>query len=407
MGYSLLNRQFSIWKGGIAVPAKFKTIGKWIKKSIKLFIFVAILAAGIYWLKFAPVAVEVYQVGRGPIVGEVMGTGTLDAKIKAVISSKIAGRIEQVLVDQGDKVAAGQLLVRLDDEQLRQQVKIAQAGIETARSGVARAESDLEFAAAVLSMAQKNHDRHKILLPQNATSQAEFEKAVEGLAVAKAEVKRAQAEIAESRKKVVEADRTLAFRKSQLQDSRILAPFDGIILARERDPGNVVVPGSEILSLISTEVLWIRAWVGETERAKIERGQSARVVFRSRPNRSYSGRVARLAVEVDEETREFIVDVHAGELPANWAIGQRAEVYIKTAKKDQALIIPARFIKWQTDRAGVFGTRKGTAVWHPVKLGLHSGGLVEIVGGLQEGDSIVNPINAKDKLADRIRISVQ
>ena len=384
----------------------YKTTGKWIKKGAKVLILLAILAVAIYWVKFSPVAVETYQVTRGPIVGVVMGTGTLDAKIKAVISSKISGRIEEVIVDQGDKVVAGQLLVKLDDEQLVQQVKIARASVETARSGVGRAKSDLEFATAVLAMAQKNHDRHKILLPQNATSQAEFEKAVEGLAVAKAEVKRAQAEITESRKKVAEADMTLAFRRSQLEDSQIHAPFDGIILARERDPGNVVVPGSEVLSLISTDILWIRAWVGETERARIKLGQSARVVFRSEPKRAYPGQVARLAVEVDEETREFIVDVYADELPASWAIGQRAEVYIEIAKKNNALIIPAKFIKWQGDQSGAFTNNQGVAAWHPVELGLHRDGLAEIIKGLEEGERIVNPINAKDKLADHLRISV-
>ena len=385
----------------------YKATGKWIKKGFKVLILLAILAVAIYWIKFSPVAVETYQVRRGPIVGEVMGTGTLDAKIKAIISSKISGRIEEVRVDQGDKVVAGQLLVRLDDEQLMQQVKIAQASVDTAQSGVGRAKSDLEFAIAVLAMAKKNYERHKILLPQNATSQAEFEKAVESLAVAKAEVKRAQAEITESLKKVVEADMTLAFRKSQLEDSQILAPFDGIILSRERDPGNVVVPGSEVLSLISTDILWIRAWVGETERARIKLGQSARVVFRSEPKRAYPGQVARLAVEVDEETREFIVDVYADELPANWAIGQRAEVYIETAKKNNALIIPAKFIKWQRGQSGAFTDNRGVAEWHPLELGLHCNGLAEIVRGLEEGDHIVNPIHEKDKLTDHMRISVQ
>ena len=291
--------------------------------------------------------------------------------------------------------------------QLEQQVKIALASVETARSAVDSAKSDLEFAVAVLTMAKKNYERHKILLPQNATSQAEFEKAVEGLAVAKAEVKRAQARITESRKKVLEAERTLAFRNSQLEDSRILAPFDGIILSRERDPGNVVVPGSEILSLISTRILWIRAWVGETERAKIKLGQPARVIFRSEPQRFYSGRVARLAVEVDEETREFIVDVHVDQLPVNWSIGQRAEVYIETAKKNNALVIPAKFIKWQANQAGVFTNNNGRAVWRPVQLGLHHGGRVEIVRGLEQGEAIFIPANAKDKLVDHMRISVQ
>ena len=141
--------------------------------------------------------------------------------------------------------------------------------------------------------------------------------------------------------------------------------------------------------------------------AKIKVGQPARIIFRSEPEHSYPGQVARLGVEVDKETREFVVDVHVAELPAHWAIGQRTEVYIETATKNNALIIPAKFIKWQGNQSGAFTNNEGAAAWHPVELGLHWRGLVEIVKGLEEGDRIVNSIKAKDRLADHMRISVQ
>jgi HlyD family secretion protein len=93
-----------------------------------------------------------------------------------------------------------------------------------------------------------------------------------------------------------------------------------------------------VLSLISTEVLWVSAWVDETEMSRIAVGQPARVAFRSEDAKSFRGEVARLGRETDRETREFTVDIRVLELPTNWAVGQRAEVYIETARRDKAKI---------------------------------------------------------------------
>jgi len=168
-----------------------------------------------------------------------------------------------------------------------------------------------------------------------------------------------------------------------------------------------VIPGSAILSLISTKVLWVRAWVDETELAKIKVGQPAGIIFRSEPEHTYPGKVARIAIEVDRETRAFIVDVNVNELPAKWAIGQRAEVYIETEKKDNVLIVSEKYIKWRNNVSGVFVDNGGVASWHHIKIGLHGDSFIEIIEGLQEGDSVLTPISLKNKLTDQTRISVQ
>jgi RND family efflux transporter MFP subunit len=385
----------------------WKLIRGWLNKGAKLFLIIAILAAAIYWFKFVPVLVEKHQVKRGKIIDEVMGTGALDAKIKMIISSKISGRIEDVLVDQGDKVSADQLVVTLDDDQLKLQVKVALANLETVESGVNKVKRDLKFAEVVLSNAVKTYNRYKKLIMPKAISQEKFDKATEELGMARARYSRAEAAVIEAKNKVIEATKVLELRKAQLDDSQIRAPFDGIIINRERDPGNIVIPGSAILSLISTKVLWVRAWVDETELAKIKVGQPAGIIFRSEPEHTYPGKVARIAIEVDRETREFIVDVNVNELPVNWAIGQRAEVYIETEKKDNVLIVSEKYIKWRNNVSGVFVDNGGVTSWHHIKIGLHGDSFIEIIEGLQEGDSVLTPISLKNKLTDQTRISVQ
>jgi len=372
-----------------------------------IFLFIALFVAAIYWFKFSATPVDEYKVSSGGVTDEVMGTGTLDAKIKMVISSNISGRIETVLSDQGNRVRADQLLVTLDDDQLQLQVKVALANLGTAKAGVNKVREDLKSSNVALSNTAKTYKRYKKLIPKKAISQEVFDKAAEELGIARTKQSGAEAAVIEAQHKVVEAEKVLELRKAQLSDSKILAPFDGLIINRARDPGNIVVPGSAILSLVSTEVLWVKAWIDETELGKIKVGQSAKIVFRSESERTYSGEVARMAVEVDSETREFVVDVRVDKLPVNWAIGQRAEVYIEAIKKEQALVVPEIYIKWRNNVSGVFVNNAGYATWQPIKIGISGDGLVEIADGVKKGAGVLTPISSTVKLADQTRISVQ
>ena len=103
--------------------------------------------------------VREHRIEVGEIVAEVMGTGTLEARVKSTVSPKIAGRIEKLLADQGDQVKAGQLLFTLDDAELKQQVEIAQANIASAQAALDRLQADQAQTAAVLEQARQNNER--------------------------------------------------------------------------------------------------------------------------------------------------------------------------------------------------------------------------------------------------------
>ncbi len=193
--------------------------------------------------------------------------------------------------------------------------------------------------------------------------------------------------------------------KALLADTEIVAPFDGLIVQRQRDPGDIAVPGSAILTLILTKELWVTAWVDETEMCRVAVGQPARVVFRSEPDHAYRGEVARLGREADRETREFTVDVRVLELPKNWAVGQRAEVYIETARKTGVIVLPAEYILWRDGKPGVFIRQAGHAVWRGLTLGLRGRESVEVAAGLEPGDQVVVPADGKTTAIEGRRIS--
>lgn len=368
---------------------------------LRLPLLLAATAGVVLFVRTRPAPVEVHKIQRGSLVAEVMGTGTLEARVRATISSKIAGRIGEVLVDQGDHIEAGQLLARLDDDDWAQQVRVAEATIEATKASLGRFKAEQQQAQSTLVPAESEYRRMNELVGQNAVTQSEFEKAREAFDVAQASVARADAALLEAEQQVTLANESLEYQKTQLADTRILAPFDGLVIKRYRDPGAIAVPGSPILDIISLDELWISAWVDETEMGHLEPDLPARVVFRSQPEEDFSGRVARLGRQSDRETREFVVDVRVVELPDNWSIGQRAEVYIEWARMEMTTIVPERFITRRNGQTGVYVAKQSIAKWQPIEIGLQGRGRVEATKGLKPGDAIVTPLRGAVSLEGR------
>jgi RND family efflux transporter MFP subunit len=337
----------------------------------------------------APVTVSFLAVRRGPVEAEVMGTGVLSAHTKATISPKIQGRLVELAVDQNDVVTTGQLLARLDDSDLREQRAIAEANLEAARATYQRALAEHKGAKAVIAQAKLDHDRFSRLMTTQIVSASEMDKSSELLQVAEAEEARAVAAVSETLTQITAAERTLDYQNVKLADTRIYSPLAGLITRRDRDMGDVVVPGASIFQLVATGDIWVSAWVDESSMAALRPGQKVRIAFRSEPGKDYAGSIIRISHEVDRETREFLVDVAPDRLPEGWAIGQRAEVFIQTGRKDNAIRIPLEAVRWRDGQAGVRLNASGKAIWRNLELGMAGHEYVEVVKGLVENDQVI------------------
>ncbi len=366
-----------------------------LRKNWKWLVVLALAATVIYRVKFAHTPVTAHTAAQNAIVAETMGTGTLEPRIKTTISPRISERLAEVLVDQGDEVKAGQLLARLDDGELKRQAEVAEATLAAAGATAERVRVDEARARAVEQQARQNHKRTSELFAEKISPQSEFDKSLEELRVAESGLQLALAATSEARQQIITAEKNLAHQRERLSFAQIVSPYDGLITRRDRDPGGIVVPGASILQLISTDEIWVSAWVDETASVGLATGQAVRVVFRSEPGKVYAGEVARLGRETDRETREFLVDVRVYELPPNWTIGQRAEVFIETGRKAQALVVPQQFLQWQAGSPGVFVAERGKAVWRDVTTGLCGRETVEITQGLYAGEQVVIPVDPK------------
>ena len=359
--------------------------------AVRFVLILGVAVGATWWFLFAPVVVTTHTVATGTIAAEVLGTGTLEARISASVGPKIGGLIVSLAADQGDRVKAGALLFQLEDSDIRQQVKMAESEVGAATATLDRLAASQRRAEAVLAQAKMNHKRIDELISSKVVSQQDLDKAFEALSIAEAELSTAGAAIIEGQKRLDAAERFLEYQRARLHDSTIEAPFDALVVRRDREAGDVVTAGSSVLQLVSTEQMWITAWVDETELARLAEGQAARVVFRSEPGAAYEGVVARVGREADRETREIVADVRVNELPANWAVGQRAEAYIQVDRREAVTTLPAGLVLVRDGKTGVMVDDGGKAKWREITVGLRGSQSVEITDGLSPGDLVVSP----------------
>ena len=365
-------------------------IRRTVRVAWKLALVVAVAGAVMYYVRFRPLPVKAFVVKADTVQSEVMGTGTLEARTKITISSKITGRIASLGADQNDPVSRDQVLVLLDDSDLRQQVEMALATLEATKASLARAEADIVRAQAVLTKAKLDYDRNSQLFQRQAVSQGEVDQAREALDVAQAGLDSSTAAKNEAQHQVTTAEQTLKYHQARLADAKILCPLDsGLVTFRYREAGDIVVPGTAIMDVVCLKEMWVSVWVDESASGALAVGQPVRIVFRSEPEKSYTGEVARLAKQTDRETREFLVDVRVKELPGNWSVGQRAEVYIQTASKAEALCIPLRMLLWRDGKPGAFVDDGGKARYTEVGLGLKGREMVEVLRGLTAEQAVI------------------
>ena len=360
-----------------------------LKTIIKLFTVIIIAAIAFYFWKLAPVKVQTFEVKSSSIQQTVFGTGTLEGKNRLAISPRETGAIRKLYADQGDVVKAGTLLVEMDSDDIVQQLKVAEAELTVAQAALQRIDAEIRSARANLEYANTMFQRSEKLLSSNAESRSTYDKNRQNKLVAKAELEQAEKRRIEAEATLARHQAQIAYYKTKLSETRLTAPFDALIVRRNREQGAIVNPGVSIMDIVDTSAIWASVWVDETQIALLQTGLAVDVVFRAFPNQRFTGKICRLWRETDRETREYKVDIALDKLPPNWTLGQRLEVYIKVSKPENCVNIPANLVSWKNNQPFVLAVVDGKITERPVKLGIRSQNKVEIISGLQAGDKIV------------------
>jgi membrane fusion protein (multidrug efflux system) len=342
----------------------------------------------------------------------VRSQGGLIADELAVIGARLAGRITEVAVEVGQQVTAGDVLVRLDEAELRLRVDQARAQLSRARVSLGLEpvadETDavqcpedadtIDIAAAPevvrerarLDEARGQLMRLEALVARNAVSRTDLEAGIATVAVADATLAAVMQQVEEKVALVKVQRTTLALAREMLDQSVVRAPFDGVVQSRHASsPGASVQFGDPLVTLVRTDPLRFRGTVPERQSLKLRVGQQVLVRLDS-VAKPIASTVARIAPLLDEMSRTLMFEADIPNPEGCLRSGLFAEADVVVDEQAQALVVPLTSVREFAGREKVWRVESsGRSRSVSVRTGRRSDGLVEIVSGLSPGDLIV------------------
>jgi HlyD family secretion protein len=338
----------------------------------------------------APIKATVAQVKEGSFAPELFGIGTVEARRNWMIGPTVAGRVLSVKVDVGDAVKAGQLLAEMDPVDIDQRLTSLDAAIERAKSAQAAATAQQADAVAKWELAASNMRRNQDLADKGFISSGALESFTQAKASADAALDSARANASGAAQDLNRAKADRAALAQQRANVRLIAPSDGVVSARDAEPGSTVVAGQSVLRVIDPASLWVKLRVDQGRSGGLAQGLKARMVLRSQPQTTLAGAVARVELLGDSVTEERIAQLSFDKAPVGLSVGEMAEATIQLPSIPKSLIIPAASIQRQGGSTGVWRMESGKPIFAPVKVGATSlDGQVQVIQGLKAGDEVV------------------
>ncbi|HEU4768987.1 MAG TPA: efflux RND transporter periplasmic adaptor subunit [Pyrinomonadaceae bacterium] len=352
-------------------------------------------------------------------------TGSLAGDQQTDVAPQTAGKVVAVGVEIGSQVRRGQLLVRLDDSELKLRVDQAVAQVEQAKANVRQAEAKIglrpgqdfnpsrvaEVAAAkvTLDLAEKNLTRAEKLIESGDVSRSFFDDARarrdqlrEQYEVQLAQARQNFAAVQVARTNVANAEAALALARKNLSYANIPAPIDGFVSERTADLGEYVSPQEKVATIVRTNPLRIRIDIPEQAISEVQVGQSVSVMTSAWPDRNFSGRIARIAPNVSATSRTLAVEAEIENSTGALKPGQFATVRILQPRAEPAVLVPARAVVTQAGVSRVFVIKDGRAEQRLVQTGQHEGDLIEIKNGIAADEQVAT--SNVDTLSDGIAV---
>ncbi len=373
-------------------------------------VLVPLLAAFLYVaLRSGPLAavpVTVTTVESRTVRPARFGIGIVEARFSHRIGPIIPGRVLQVRVDVGETVKAGQVLGEMDPVDLDARITAQEAALARATAQVVAAEAQIREATARQRHALTQAQRYTELAEARTTSQELLDAKQQDLELAEAGLEAAQAgrEAARQEQARIQSERE-ALRELRA-NLRLLAPTDGLVIARHAEQGDTVTTGQPVIELLVPESIWINVRFDQAGAAGLQSGQPAQIVLRSQGGQALPGRVLRVEPLADPVTEELLVKVVFDALPTPLpALGELAEVTVALPPLAAVPIVPNACIQRVDGALGVWRLADGTLQFAPVRTGAQDlDGNMQILEGLAPGDRVV--VYSRRMLDRRSRIQV-
>ncbi len=387
---------------------------------------VAVTAAAAFsWLALRGTPVDAMELRHAPLLRTLQFSARVATLSRVDIGSTVTGRVAQVLVTEGAQVRKGDVLLRLESDELRavlaqavaseHQAEGRLAGLRT--TGRSSARAALAQADATLQAAQASLARVQQLVAQGFYSASQLDEARRAVEVALAQQSSARAQLQandDTGTDLVQAQAQLALTRAataaaraRLAQSAVLAPTDARVLLRQVEAGQIVQPGKALLSLALAGPTQLSAQVDERFLDQLQPGQKATVVADAFAGQRFPARVLSIAPAVDAQRGAIEVKFSLEQqAPAFLREDMTLSVEVETARRARALVLPVSALRAQTPdpTATALVAQDGRAQERPVRLGLRTLDAVEVLEGLAEGDVVL--LGGNIKAGDRIRARV-
>jgi RND family efflux transporter MFP subunit len=332
----------------------------------------------------APVQVKVTEASfvNWPLSYE--ATGTVRARTSASISSKLMAAVREVRVQIGVSVKEGQLLIVLDSRDLDASVRRTEAARDEVKGAFPEAESAVAAAKATLDLAQVTFNRMQDLFNKKSITNQEFDEASARLKAAQASFDMAQAKRAQLDAKLAQAEQEVRSASVTRGYAEIAAPFAGVVVGKQAEPGNMAIPGAPLLTIEREGAYRLEASVEESRLSSIRVGQKVPVKLETR---NVTGTVSEIVPEVDAASRTGTVKI---DLPAapDLRSGLFGRALFGTGMR-KVLTIPASSVIYRGQVQSVLVIDNGTARTRLVALGSENSDRVEVLSGLNAGERVV------------------
>ncbi|MBI1895531.1 MAG: efflux RND transporter periplasmic adaptor subunit [Acidobacteria bacterium] len=339
-------------------------------------------------------AVLVRQVQR-----TVEAVGTMYPFDETVISAEVEGRVAEVKADLGDQVAAGQVLVKISDEEQRYVVAENEAQLrmalerlglsdETQRVKDVRDTSEVRRAQADLFEAQQRYQRARHLFEQKIGARAELDEAEARYQAAQAAYDQAVNQIRNLIQQVERVKASLDLQRKKLRDTTVVAPFSARVKERQVTPGQYVRPNTPLLTLVKIDPIRLRLEIPERMAPWVKTGQIADVSVEAFAARRFHGRIWRVSPTVDQAKRTFVVEALIDNPSAELKPGSYAKARVPTTKVENIKLVPVRAVNYVLGSNKTYVVRDGIIDAREVKIGDRFDEEIEILEGVEAGELV-------------------
>lgn len=313
------------------------------------------------------------EITNGPAI-----SGSLQAAQEATLRAEVGGPVLEAYVDVGQRVTRGQPLMHIDDSAIREQVLSARSAVTTAQNN--------------LNLAEHNLQRSRTLLQAGAIAQRDLETSENAAVAARAQLENAKAMLANAEK--------------QLSYTRIVAPFSGAISARQASPGDVVSPGSALITVVDPASMRLEASVPSDQLIAVRLGMPVDFVVRGYPSRTFTGHVTRISPSADPATRQVPIVVTIPNVGNALVAGLYADGRVQS-ERHVANVVPVSAVNEQGIRPTVMRLRGGRTERVQVTLGIRDQATerVAVTTGLTPGDTVLTGTAASLTVGTPVTIS--